>query len=54
MRSEMAHSYNGISPELLLFIIKKNSYLSNGILFSHSRAWAFHLGIQNSEHLIQY
>lgn len=42
INSEMAYIYSGISPELLLSIIRKNSYLSNRILFSHSRVWAFH------------
>ena len=53
MNSEMAHIYIGSSPELLLFIIKKNSYVFNGILPVNSRVWGFHLGIYHCEYLIQ-
>lgn len=49
----MAHIYIGSSPELLLFIIKKNSHVFNGILSFNSRVWGFHLGIYHSEYLIQ-
>ena len=53
VNSEMAHIYIGSSPELLLFIIKKNSHVFNGILSFNSRVWGFHLGIYHSEYLIQ-